>query len=48
MATVRSITHVVNWFEIPVKDLDRAVRFYETVFEVKLSTEEMEGLKMAV
>jgi uncharacterized protein len=48
MATVRSITHVVNWFEIPVKDLDRAVRFYETVFEVKLSTEEMEGLKMAM
>ena len=48
MATVRSITHVVNWFEIPVKDLDRAVRFYEKVFEVKLSTEEMAGLKMAM
>jgi len=48
MATVRSITHVVNWFEIPVKDLDRAVRFYEKAFEVKLSTEEMAGLKMAM
>jgi len=48
MATVRSLTHVVNWFEIPVKDLDRAIRFYETVFEVKLSTEEMAGLKMAM
>jgi predicted enzyme related to lactoylglutathione lyase len=48
MATVRSITHVVNWFEIPVKDLDRAIRFYEKVFEVKLSTEEMTGLKMAM
>jgi len=39
---------VVNWFEIPVKDLDRAVRFYEKAFEVKLSTEEMAGLKMAM
>ena len=48
MATVRSITHVVNWFEIPVKDLDRAVRFYEKAFDVKLSTEEMAGLKMAM
>ena len=48
MATVRSITHVVNWFEIPVRDLDRAVRFYEKAFEVKLSTEEMAGLKMAM
>jgi len=39
---------VVNWFEIPVKDLDRAVRFYEKAFDVKLSTEEMAGLKMAM
>lgn len=48
MATVQSITHVVNWFEIPVKDLGRAVTFYEKVFEVKLSTEEMAGVKMAM
>ena len=48
MATVRSITHVVNWFEIPVKVLDRAIRFYEKVFDVKLSTEEVAGLKMAM
>jgi predicted enzyme related to lactoylglutathione lyase len=48
MATVRSITHVVNWFEIPVKDLDRAVSFYEKAFDVKLSAEEMAGLKMAM
>jgi predicted enzyme related to lactoylglutathione lyase len=26
----------VNWFEIYVDDLERAKRFYETVFEVKL------------
>jgi predicted enzyme related to lactoylglutathione lyase/glyoxylase-like metal-dependent hydrolase (beta-lactamase superfamily II) len=28
--------NVVNWFEIPVKDMDRAVHFYETVFRYKL------------
>lgn len=48
MSTVRSITHAVNWFEIPVRDLDRAVRFYEKVFEVKLSSEKMAGLKLAM
>ena len=28
---------MVTWFEIPVDNLDRAVSFYETVFEIKLS-----------
>jgi uncharacterized protein len=37
----------VNWFEIPVKDLDRASRFYESVFGIKLQHEEMGPMKMA-
>ena len=37
----------VNWFEIPVKDLKRAIRFYETVFGVKLHVEEVGSLQMA-
>ena len=37
----------VNWFEIPVKDLDRAKKFYESVFGVKLQMEEMGPMKMA-
>ena len=41
-------THIANWFEIPVKDLDRAIKFYEKVFDVKLSPEEMGGMKMAL
>jgi len=41
-------THIANWFEIPVKDLDRAIKFYEKVFDVKLSPEEMGGMKMAM
>jgi len=28
---------LINWFEIPVVDLDRAAHFYETVFAVKLN-----------
>ena len=48
MATVAVKTHIANWFEVPVKDLDRAVKFYEKVFDVKLSSEEMGGMKMAL
>jgi predicted enzyme related to lactoylglutathione lyase len=48
MATVAVNTHIANWFEIPVKDLDRAAKFYEKVFDVKLSREDMAGLKMAM
>lgn len=39
---------VLNWFEIPVADLERATRFYETVFAVRLRQEEMHEMRMAV
>ncbi len=39
MATAAVKTNIANWFEIPVKDLDRAGRFYEKVFDVKLTLE---------
>ena len=29
-------TNLVNWFEIPAKDLVRAQKFYESVFKIKL------------
>ena len=48
MATAAVKTHIANWFEIPVKDLDRAVTFYEKVFDVKLSLEDMAGMKLAM
>jgi uncharacterized protein len=41
-------TNIANWFEIPVKDLKRATAFYEKVFDVKLATEEMGGMTMAM
>jgi predicted enzyme related to lactoylglutathione lyase len=37
----------VNWFEIPVKDLARAKRFYEKVFDTALDPLDMGGIKMA-
>ena len=48
MATVAAKINLANWFEIPVKDLDRAIKFYEKVFDVKLSPEDMGGMKMAL
>ena len=37
----------VNWFEIPVADLDRARRFYQAVFDYEMPLQEMGPLKMA-
>ncbi len=37
----------VGWFEIPVSDMERATKFYEAVFKVKLDHHDMEDLKMA-
>ncbi len=38
--------NMVGWFEIPVADMDRAKRFYETVFNVKISIHDLGGLVM--
>ena len=32
--------NAVNWFEIPVRDMDRAQRFYEAVFDSPLRREQ--------
>ena len=37
----------VNWFEIPVNDIPRAKAFYESVFKVELTENEMGPNKMA-
>ena len=39
--------NVVGWFEIPVTDMERAIRFYEIVFEYKLNRNKMGDLDMA-
>lgn len=41
--------NALNWFEIPADDLDRAQRFYETVFATTLHREAMgPGVALAV
>jgi uncharacterized protein len=37
----------LNWFEISVKDIKRAKKFYETIFEIKMDEIVMMGMKMA-
>ena len=39
--------NVVGWFEIPVTDMDRAVKFYETILGIELSRQPMGDLDMA-
>ncbi|ASL43523.1 hypothetical protein bAD24_I08530 [Burkholderia sp. AD24] len=39
---------VVAWFEIPSVDFERAVRFYETTFDVKLNVQEVGGRPIAI
>jgi predicted enzyme related to lactoylglutathione lyase len=42
------MAHVTaNWFEIPVHDMDRAIVFYEKVFDCKLSKRVMGDFQMA-
>lgn len=38
----------VNWFEIATRDLERASRFYETLFATSLRRENMDGTQMAI
>lgn len=38
--------NAISWFEIPATDLDRAQKFYETIFETKLIPLDMENIQM--
>ena len=39
---------VINWFEIPVSDMDRAIKFYEPVMQLALRREKMDCAELAV
>ena len=39
---------VINWFDIPATQFDRAVKFYETVLGISLIPENMLGAEMAI
>jgi predicted enzyme related to lactoylglutathione lyase len=41
-------TNSLNWFEIPALDIDRAKKFYDTIFGIDMVVlPEMMGMKMA-
>ena len=42
------MTNAISWFELPVVDLARAQRFYETVLGASLRAETFTGLPMAI
>jgi uncharacterized protein len=39
--------NAINWFEIPVKDFDRAKKFYENILGEEMPTMDAMGMKMA-
>lgn len=39
--------NLVGWFEIPVIDMDRAMKFYAEVFSVELQRNKLDNLDMA-
>jgi predicted enzyme related to lactoylglutathione lyase len=41
------IKHAINWFEIPVLDFDRALKFYEGLSGEKMQVMETEEMKSA-
>lgn len=41
-----TFTHAISWFEIPTTDLERAQKFYETIFDIKMIPLDMPQLKM--
>ena len=42
------MANAINWFEIPVNDLDRAKKFYESSFDVSLEPLNMPNMEMAM
>ena len=38
--------NAISWFEIPTQDLERAQKFYETIFGIELVPLDVQNLKM--
>ncbi len=37
---------MINWFEIPATDFDRALKFYSIILDIEISSHEFMGSKM--
>lgn len=40
-------TNAINWFEIPVTDMQRAKHFYQTIFSIHMEDMNMDNMQMA-
>ena len=40
------MANMLNWYEIPANDFERAVKFYETLLDITIDTREMHGMKI--
>lgn len=38
--------NAISWFEIPATDIDRAQKFYETIFDMKMNAMDFGSMKM--
>ena len=38
--------HAISWFEIPATDIDRAQKFYETIFGIQMVPMDLEKIQM--
>ena len=38
--------HAISWFEIPTQDINRAQKFYETIFDITLIPLDMQQIQM--
>ncbi|PSL44332.1 hypothetical protein CLV51_106198 [Chitinophaga niastensis] len=48
MEKISANTNALNWFEIPVTDTARAKKFYETILDVQMESQEMMGMEMTM
>lgn len=46
MEKLGAATNALNWFEIPVNEIERAKKFYETVFEIEMFPMDMMDMQM--
>ncbi len=42
------MNNMINWFEIPVTNISRAIKFYSTILNIDISETDMFGTKMGV
>lgn len=38
--------HLISWFDIPVVDFDKALAFYQAIFQIEMPSNEMGGCLM--